>query len=199
MILFCSLESRYNSQMYQRVSAYIFILLLPVLHNSLAFALPWNMDPKVLDEAKIKRLVERYRSIDTPSQLQSLLNEIERISYNKKAEAYLVSGTIQIRLLPSKPISAINYDLVTRDFSATYDAIAHNFLGLAFSDEATFSLDRQIRKMLEIRGFNKPDIKITVREQDEFFEIEVKVDEGRRSPSSAPCGARTLRRRNDGR
>jgi len=141
-------------------------------------AAPWTLSHGLVSDAALSQLRNRYKSIESPLDLESLLTDIGRRQPTLILEAFFENSTWEIRGTKAQVIAEIDFVMRTRMLLSPLEAVGQSYDGQVDSVETRSKLIALVEKTLQKRGFYKNAIKLQVVPMDEKVVYQVEIDEG---------------------
>ena len=146
--------------------------------SNLASAAPWTLNKGLVSAKGEAQLRERYKSIESPLELETLLTDIGRRQPTLSLEASFEEGVWVVRGEKARAIAEIDFVMRTRLLIAPLEAVGQSYDGQVDSPETRSKLTALIERTLQKRGFYKTSTKIKVDPADDRVIYKVEIDEG---------------------
>lgn len=155
--------------------------------SSQVSAKQWGIQEGLLDEEDLEVIRQKFPSIISPSQSQSLLEEIGR----RRPMDWLriqrdPSGQLVVTGKPASVLKEIAISTPTRALKNALGEQVSSFIGQVDSEELRKSLYQRVNFYLDKKGFPNPTIKFDTRPEGPDVVYTLEIDEG------FPCIIRNL-------
>ncbi len=144
----------------------------------LALAAPWSVDRGLVNDQQESRLRDRYKSIDSPAELENLLRDIDRRIPAQRLEARLENGGWVIHGERAAVVADIDLRVTTRALSGPLYAAVQNYLGQVDSPEIQSKVQDVLKRYLRKRGYPKARMKLAAEKRDDGVAYTVELAEG---------------------
>lgn len=154
------------------------LALLVKLLVGFSLAAPWSVDRGLVNEQQEARLRERYRSIESPTDLESLLRDVDRRIPAQRLEARFENGTWAVHGTRAKVVSDIELNVATRMLSGPLYAAVQNYLGQVDSPEIQTKVQDVLKRYLRKRGYSLAHTRLRSELGDDALTYVIDVNEG---------------------